>query len=403
VALTSKLGIPDSQLGNIQLAGGAISTILISVGNTLVLSQSVIDEQSIINETATSTLSLTQTARGFNGNKRLSQSLALSQVIASQNILKRSITHTISFLQFAAGVRIVRASNIITFTDSSSALNYKGTRSQFATTQDVAMNWTHTERVTQTFLISQSATAGNIYNRTLSNTLVFTQTASAIRARFYNVNSVIAFQGFGSTIKIVQPHNNLVIAQAVTVHKITSVSLSHLLALHQTVVRNLVYHLTPSNILKFNNTHPRDTQILGQHQILSVPTVFVTKPSNMVVLNTSDQAITLKRPLLGDTEGGLSKVLLQRTITGSLFTYVRKNSSRKLKYAFELPKVKALELRGFVRNSLSTPMWLQNWKGEIWFGFITNNPFSFKGKQRWGNQDGEAVDVNIEFEGVRIH
>jgi hypothetical protein len=123
----------------------------------------------------------------------------------------------------------------------------------------------------------------------------------------------------------------------------------------------------------------------------------------MVVLNTSDQAITLKRPLLGDTEGGLSKVLLQRTITGSLFTYVRKNSSRKLKYAFELPKVKALELRGFVRNSLSTPMWLQNWKGEIWFGFITNNPFSFKGKQRWGNQDGEAVDVNIEFEGVRIH
>ena len=110
-----------------------------------------------------------------------------------------------------------------------------------------------------------------------------------------------------------------------------------------------------------------------------------------------------REPRLTDTEAGLSKLIQQRTIDGSIFTYVRRVDSRKLKYVFDIPRNKMIEVRNYIFDYLSTPMSLQNWKGEIWYGYITNNPFNMQTKTRSMECDIEDSEIQIEFEGIRIH
>lgn len=105
--------------------------------------------------TALSTLSLTQTARGFRSGNTLSQSLVLSHSVSVQKVRNESITHTLALTDLVE--RIVPASNTLVFSQLASVTRVRN------------------QSIVQTLVLTHSATRTSVYNRTASNTLVFPQ------------------------------------------------------------------------------------------------------------------------------------------------------------------------------------------------------------------------------------
>jgi hypothetical protein len=380
-----------------------ITSTQFSVTNTLSLSQTVALNKSV-QQTLSNTFALSQTSRGFNGTKINNQTITFNSIVAAAKVYNRTLTHTLIYNQNASVSQIRTSFNTIAFSQSVTVQQYKGANTALIFAQALTLQYNpHNERISQILTLTQSLSAGRALPRPASNTFAVTGTATVIRVRSFSVGNVIVFQNFGSTTKILKPNNSFVISQAVVQHRIINRAVGNLFQPVQTLVKTTIFNLAVNNQLLFKDWHNKITELVGKQQVIIYPTVIVTKPNYSVVLEASSAAITLLQPELGDTEGGLSKFLQQRTITGSLYTYVRRIGARKLKYKFEIPRIKALELRSYIYNYLSEPMRLTNWKGEIWFGFIVNNPFSQTSKARSLPCENEVYDVELEFEGVKIH
>ncbi len=109
------------------------------------------------------------------------------------------------------------------------------------------------------------------------------------------------------------------------------------------------------------------------------------------------QTITwLPNPSWDDSEALTVSVSEQRSISGLLYTYVKtKNLRRKLLFEFELNRMKALELRAFIKSYYRSKIQLSDHTGAIWVGYFTSNPFEFDTPSR-----GNRQTIQLEFEGV---
>ena len=94
---------------------------------------------------------------------------------------------------------------------------------------------------------------------------------------------------------------------------------------------------------------------------------------------------------------------------GDIYTYTKNSAINKLVYTFSVDTYKALLFREFLVNNMSNQLQLINWKGELWQGYITNNPVDLVTKGRWSTgtpgQSGykrENVQFTVEFQGVKI-
>lgn len=447
MAYTGKLGTHDSQLGNILFGGDVAPQITGSTNNTITFTQTATAEvvnpfkdatnnitftQSVNvlrfgSSTATNTLTFTQTARGYNGSKRILQTLTFTHDIAVNVDYVRSLQDQLLFSQFAGAERINPASNTITFTQDATALTYKGTYSDFVISQTVTYNYDHSELLVQALTFTQTVSPGAVFNRAITQTLTFTHTITARRVKILSASNVIVFRDYVVPGKIFQLTQSLNFVQTLTGYRIINQTAGNTLSLSHALIRQMTYNLSAVNSLVFQNGFYRELEIgdsggagdeVGNPPIFDpddppppasnpriwVPEVVVTKPTRRVVLQTAFRAITLKRPLLGDTESGMSSMIKQRSVNGKTYTYARRTDRRKLKYEFEVPRTKMLELRAYILASLSTPMKLENWKGEIWYGYITNNPFEISSKGRSTPCGGdEEWKIEIEFEGMRVH
>ena len=109
------------------------------------------------------------------------------------------------------------------------------------------------------------------------------------------------------------------------------------------------------------------------------------------------QTITwLPNPSWDDSEALTVSVSEQRSISGLLYTYVKtKNLRRKLLFEFELNRMKALELRAFIKSYYRSKIQLLDHTSTIWIGHFTSNPFEFDTPSR-----GNRQTIQLEFEGV---
>jgi hypothetical protein len=113
----------------------------------------------------------------------------------------------------------------------------------------------------------------------------------------------------------------------------------------------------------------------------------------------------LPNPSFSDTESLTASVSPQRATDGTLYTYVKtKGGRRKLTWAFQLTRLKALELRAFLLSYFASKIKITDHNGRIWVGNFTNNPFEIEAQTRAaparGNVRGETHGITIEFEGV---
>jgi hypothetical protein len=398
--ITGYLGTFQSQGGQVTGGGNNLIPNNQTASNTLNLTQTVRINR-VANISVSNTLVLTQTDHNNQAKKFASNAITFSQTVSVGYVRNRTVHDTITFVGVALADRINRASNTLVLSQAVSYQKYKGTNNTLVLSQALSYSQVHTERPSNLLALSQTVIVAAIRNYTFADTLTFTQTVSAKRVRSFSLAQTLFLHHEVSTVSIQRANNTLVISQAVTVKKIMSFHLSQLLSLVQTLNVNAVHNFNITDQLIFNHSHQRPSGLANQ--TITVPDVIYTKVLKLVIFQTPQRAITFKPPDFGDTEGGTSSVITQRTITGQLYTYARRNQARKIKYQFRIGRPKALEARSFIKDFLSTPMYMTNWKGELWYGYIINNPFKSTAQSRRMPCDEEEVSIDVEFEGVRVH
>lgn len=126
-------------------------------------------------------------------------------------------------------------------------------------------------------------------------------------------------------------------------------------------------------------------------------------------LQVPELAITLPASEFNDSEAYAGMFTIRRSMNGRTVTYVHRLDTSKLKYEFVMGLPKMYELENYLINYNSRIHTLTNWKGELWYVFITNNPMELISKSRYTNDRGDSFDdrekvmVTLEFEGTRIN
>jgi hypothetical protein len=108
----------------------------------------------------------------------------------------------------------------------------------------------------------------------------------------------------------------------------------------------------------------------------------------------------LPSPNWGDSVALKGTVTSMRSVDGTLYTYVKTKGSKKaFQWDFELSRNKALELRAFVEAYFGKVIRITDHDGDVWIGYLVNNPFEFStngAAQGWPGD--EAMTVRLEFE-----
>jgi hypothetical protein len=241
--------------------------------------------------------------------------------------------------------------------------------------------------VTQHLSIVQNSSRRVIFQRILNQSLVFVQFVNYIRAK--NLNFTQA----------------LILNQTATKQHIITRRVFQVLGLQQTAIRSVTFNRTAMNTLVFNNYMTKETSMFG-HPTIIIPTAIATIVSNdirkqFVILEIPDRAISLPPPEFNDGEALMDTVITKRSMNNILYSWIRRNDLRKLRYVFPLGRPKALELRDFIYAGIGQVIKMTNWKGEIWMVNITNNPVELVLKTRYLNER-ELVNISVEFQGIKI-
>ncbi len=114
--------------------------------------------------------------------------------------------------------------------------------------------------------------------------------------------------------------------------------------------------------------------------------VYITKkgPDNLpvipsyITLYSINGSILLPNPVFGDSEESVNEVLINNTVGGKRFSYVKTSKRRKLEYKFEFRYSKMIELQNFLDACNLDWLTLINWKQEIWNIKIVTNPIIYE-------------------------
>ena len=101
----------------------------------------------------------------------------------------------------------------------------------------------------------------------------------------------------------------------------------------------------------------------------------------------------LPSPLFSNAEFAKNEVSVKRAEDGTTYTYVKRQTRRKLQWTFRLTRAKGRELRAFLEAYFASKIKATDHDGEVWIGYFTNNPFEFDAVRR-GEQS-----ITLEFEG----
>lgn len=106
----------------------------------------------------------------------------------------------------------------------------------------------------------------------------------------------------------------------------------------------------------------------------------------------------LPNPKFDDSKAPELGVLVHRSMTGVLYTYVRKGERRIMSLPFVLTRMKALELQEVFRVYHAAPWSVTLHDGSVWIGELVNNPFAYNSADRAGGwPGGETVEVTLQF------
>ena len=368
--------------------------------NTLVFTQTAVAQFTDV-EYVPLTVTFSQSLSFENANRHISNSLTFVSSGSSTNVYSPSVTDTLVFSVLAEVEQLRIASSTITFTQDTTTELTTHASNALVLTQDALSAYTlHSDYATSTLDITgDGVVVAAVRPRSVTSTLTFVSVVTATHVRHVSASNtlVITNQAFNTRVSITS--NTLTLTDDATALNVHIRSASSTLVFTQTVLHPTTYIRSLSNTLVFTSGYYKSN---GSGGSIFIPAALPVKVETYCTLQIPGLAITLPQPLLGDSEGTLGSIDLKRTMTGGTYTYVKRSASRELKYKFEITRAKAYEMRNFIQYALSTKVLLTNWKGELWYGNIMNNPFEFTAESRAG-PCGETYQIDFDFQGVRMN
>lgn len=159
-----------------------------------------------------------------------------------------------------------------------------------------------------------------------------------------------------------------------------------------------------------------NTLLFNQNQIqrnidgttITVPGLIGTitnRKARYVKLQSKNSVIILPSPLFGDTQTNVAEIKINRAVNGTIYTLVKKTQRQRINYKFEIKRQKSNELQLFFDNNDLEWINIVNWRGEMYFCKLVNNPIVYEAISRDGicRNNNERHTVELEFEGYLIN
>ncbi len=141
---------------------------------------------------------------------------------------------------------------------------------------------------------------------------------------------------------------------------------------------------------------------------ITIPGLIGTRSNNQkaryVILQSKNSVVILPSPLFGDTQSNVSELKINRSVKGKVYTLIKRTQRQRLTYKFEVKRQKSNELQLFIDDNDLEWINITNWRGEMYYAKIINNPITFSAISRDGRclQSNERHQVELEFEGFLI-
>jgi hypothetical protein len=139
---------------------------------------------------------------------------------------------------------------------------------------------------------------------------------------------------------------------------------------------------------------------------LGLQSGFIRPSLPYVTLQGLTDVVLLPAPLFGDVQSNVGTVNINRAISGKMYTFIKKTVRNRLKWKFSLRRQKAYELNLYIQKNNLDFMYVTDWKGNMWYMKIVNNPVIFEAISRDSPicvQSNEYHEVELEFEGYLIN
>lgn len=371
-----------------------------------------------------STSTFTQTVIGIRspGNTIVPSSLVLVSIATATGYWFRSASNPLVFTITAIATKIKTVSSALTLTStiqyiksgagSDLAFNILNLQQDIIETRkfdihpSTTLTLNQSNRVTSakptSSTLALTSTLTYTHTHAIKQNLNLTQSISLIATHQYNQNQITFNQTLHYSLKTTLI-SSLTFTSSAKVSRSKLLPSSSSIAFNQSIkawITNLNQHITQQIV--FQDQYLKAIPINNQY--IYVPVATFSKPTTkcQVILYAPKQVLVLPCPLFGDTQSLSDSMVLKKTMTGLIYTYVKQSDLQKLKYDFLISKNKALEVRSFLQLYYSDRFTMNNWKGENWLVFITNDPIDMVTSGIW-DPGQESVKVTLEFEGVKIN
>ena len=369
--------------------------------NTLVFNQTA---TAFVSKSAVNALVLTQTIdRTTVINRSLfSNFIPFQTVILGPNTIRRTISDTLTFTQFAEGFAVKGATNIIVFTQSAEGIVTRSAENMFIPVQTINVNLIYNRPINHIFNLSQLATRQLAKMTPGVNILAFTQSAIGRRILSRSASNNIVFSQEAYRERFPQLTSQMVLFdQMAEVNKLASRSVVQQLTFTQTVGLTTVINRTVNQVLSLVHGHYRYIGLGGINEVF-IPGAQGQIVRSLIVLYGDDRSITLPAPEFDDSDSYSGRINIIRFTGGDKRIYKKESNKYKLNYDLIVDYHKIRELRLFIAAYNSRPFRLENHKGETWLVIFSNNPFDDTEAAFWDSECGNKFTISLEFEGVRL-
>lgn len=399
MALTSKLGITDSQLGNLQFSGGALDAETYLVEN--------ISESLTFVETPTATRIRPPVVAN------ISESLTLVNTLARSVSFLRNVTQTLTLTGTTQGripgTFILNISDRLEFFENLQKVStwYRNIAHTLTLVEEakVRLPLIFDLAITESLIINQIATKTSTRQKNISQTLTLSENivrgARRRRNIFENLSLVERNTPFRAKNAVVNEH--LALTETLSRIRIIIANVHETVTFTESLGRGSTLNRNISEVLPLRGGMNKLVRtgnfefFIHEAEVVKIP----KKCFVMLECANTNTAIVLPCPQPGDTQKGLHSQIVKRSMNNVLYTYVRRNDLQQLTYAFVIGRPKALDLQAFIETNISQVLTLTNWKGEIWKVQISNNPLEYL-MQALFEFEAERTEVSLEFQGVKI-
>lgn len=410
---TGRLGLNISMPEFLYLGTAGGAALDQNITQSLTITQAV--QGGSLTKSVTQPLTITQSVVEKSPNQKVSQSLTIAETVdRTGSIFHHSASNTLSIIQSNADLKFKprSVSQSLTITQSATFLKSTGLSNSLTITQALVSSYTpHWETKQEGLTLTQTVSAPLIRPRTPSTTLTIVQAVLDQKILFRTVTQPLVVIQNAIGLKHSGLSQSLTISQAVTRSVLRNKSASQSLTLTHSVQVQLTLNRSMTSTLVFSREHQIPD---GTGGFLFISNLLYTRgglgggvccpvPGRTTTIVGAFSTIVLPNPELGDAEAPVSAIKIHRTITGNIYTYARKNRSRKLKYKFVINRKKAYELRKFLLQNLTKRVTMTNWKGEIWNVNFLNDPVDLVADRHGEPPCGELYSIELDFEGVRIN